>query len=71
MLVNRQCRKKQPTSTVRAGSLILAPTEGGLEASQAACIAPHNETGQVVQVFVDIQGVQQFDSLEHLANLFG
>ena len=29
------------------------------------------ETGQVVQVFVDIQGVQELDSLEHFANLFG
>jgi hypothetical protein len=36
VVVNRQYRRKHATSTVRAGSLILAPAEGGLETSRRA-----------------------------------
>ena len=36
VVVNRQYRRKQATSTVRAGSLILAPADGGRETSRRA-----------------------------------
>jgi hypothetical protein len=53
---------------VRAGSLILAPADGGLEASRRATAA-QEEVGKISQVLVNLQAVEQFDEFEHLGDL--
>ena len=69
MVVNRQYRRKQATSTVRAGSLILAPADGGRETSRR--VTAQDEIGDVGQVFMNVQLVQQIDAFKYLADLAG
>ena len=53
---------------MRAGSLILAPADGGLE-GQSSGVAAQEEVGKISQVLVNLQAVEQFDAFEHLGDL--
>lgn len=69
MVVNRQYRRKHATSTVRAGSLILAPAER--PGDKSARVAAQDEIGDVCQVLMNVQRVKQVDALQYLADLAG
>lgn len=70
MVVNRQYRRKHATSTVRAGSLILAPAEER-PGDKSARVAAQDEIGDVCQVLMNVQRVKQVDALQYLADLAG